>query len=97
MPEPTWLDVAVERFGEPAIAFPEAIIRFDLTRRCWVWFVDGHNYNLALDVDHRGAVKLSVNGPRRHVQLHSAEDLADTDIRAACAFAWPGYREATDG
>jgi hypothetical protein len=92
----TWLDIAIARFGDPAVAFPDPLIRFDLNRRCWVWSVDVENYNLALDVDSRSRVTLSVNGPSGSVKLYGAEDPADADIQAACACVWPGFVDTAD-
>lgn len=84
----TWLDIATAAFGEPAIAFPEPI---RTGRRCWAWFVNGHNFNLALDVDGE-RIFTSANSPGRHAQLWTFGDPTDADLQAICTYAWPGYR-----
>lgn len=88
----TWLDVATAAFGEPAIAFPEPT---RTGRRCWAWFVDGENFNIAIDVEY-GRVCTSANSPGRHAKLYGTADPSDADLQAMCAYAWPGFRaEAT--
>ena len=90
-PAGTWLDVAVERFGEPRIAFPEPRNLGHYTRRCWVWFVDGQNFNIALDVE-GSRVHTSAGSPGRRVELYTNGEPADAEIRGLCECAWPGYR-----
>lgn len=85
------MDIATAAFGEPSIAIPEPVIRPGLNRRCWAWFVDGQNFNIAIDVD-RGRVRTSANSPGRQASLYGDNDPTDDDLQAICAYAWPGYR-----
>ncbi len=91
----TWLDIATAAFGEPSIAFPEPVIRPWMNRRCWAWFVDGQNFNLAIDVEH-GRVHTSANSPGRHAKLYTDADPTDVDLQFICAYAWPGYAAGRD-
>lgn len=92
----TWIGQAAARFGEPSIAFPEPIIRAGMNRRCWVWFVDGQNFNVAIDEQTGGRFKTTAGSPGRHGYLYTDGDPADTEIRALLAFCWPGFAEAAD-
>lgn len=88
----TWIERATAVFGEPSIAFPKPIIRGDLNRRCWAWFVDGQNFNLAIDLDYNGFC-ISANAPRRHVKIWTQGEPTDADIRSALDCAWPGFAD----
>jgi hypothetical protein len=87
----TWFDQAVERFGEPFIAIPEAVIRPGLNRRCWGWFVDGHNYNLAIDQEDTG-FRTTGGSPYRHARIWTSAEPTDAEIRSVLDLAWPGFR-----
>ena len=95
-PEPkTWVEQATAQFGEPDIAFPEPVVRFGLNRRCWVWFVDGHNFNVAIDLrDDRphDRYKVTAASPRRLAEIYTNDEPTDAEIRSALNHAWPGFR-----
>jgi hypothetical protein len=84
----TWLDIAIERFGQPFIAFPEPIRG---GRRCWAFGVDGQNFHLAIDVEH-GRVTTTAGSPGRHARLYGRAEPTDDEIRGLLEYAWPGYR-----
>jgi hypothetical protein len=87
----SWLDQAVECFGEPHIALPEPVIRFDLNRRCWVWFVDGQNFNVAIDQLRPDRFKVTANSPGRLAEIYTKAEPTDAELRSALDHAWPGY------
>jgi hypothetical protein len=87
----TWLETAVERFGQPFIAFPEPVIRPWMNRRCWALGVDGQNFHVAIDVE-GDRVHTSAGSPGRRAELYGTADPTDDELRALCEYAWPGYR-----
>jgi hypothetical protein len=91
----SWIEQATAAFGEPSIAFPEPIIRADMNRRCWVWFVDDRNFNLAIDREYSG-FRVSANSPGRHVKIWTDGEPTDDDIRSALTCAWPGFAKGGD-
>jgi hypothetical protein len=91
----TWLDQAIERFGEPFIAIPDAVIRPGLNRRCWGWFVDGQNYNLAIDREDTG-FRVTGGAPYRHARIWTSTEPTDSEIRSVLDLAWPGFRAVAE-
>lgn len=89
----TWLEQATARFGEPSVAIDKPRDLGDRIRRCWVWFVDGQNYNLAIDDErpHRGRFHTTAGGPGRHAELWTDAEPTDAEIRIALDQAWPGF------
>lgn len=88
----TWLDIATAAFGEPRIAFPEPT---RTGRRCWAFFVDGHNFHVAIDIDN-GRRRTWAGSPGRTAEVRTADDPADADVRGLLSFAWPGFAEAAE-
>lgn len=90
---PAWVEEIVQRYGEPAVDCTEPIVFVDRTRRCWVWSVGGHNFNIVIDTYPTGSwrAQTAVNGPGRNARLYA--EPTDDDIRAMCAFVWPTFRE----
>ena len=92
----TWLETAIASFGDPHLAFPEPIGLGDRKRRCWLFFVDGQNFNLAID-DERGSVhglvRTTAASPGRHAYIVGDDEPDDANLHAICAFAWPGFGE----
>lgn len=95
MPE-TWIKQASTAFGEPHIAISEPVIRPGLHRRCWVWFVGGQNFNIAIDKEQVDRFKTLAGSPGRHAYFYSRDEPTDAQVRELLTFCWPGFAEARD-
>ena len=102
--ERTWLDEAIERWGEPRLRFDEEkrvpSDRGPMYRRCWVWFpiMDGKPVNVHLSIDHYPR-KGDAEFWRVECGYHSSpwpdtgrsfqHDPTDNDVRCVIARGWP--------
>jgi hypothetical protein len=94
MPERTWLDVAHERFGRPIAEHLAPFGTREHSIRKWSWRRPDGYRAVSIEVGGDGWVRTAVRGSHRNAELGGWSDPPDADIQAACAFAWPGYREA---
>lgn len=90
----TWLEAVTARLGEPSIAVADEVNLGDLRRRCWVWFVDGENHNIA--VDRKGPLlHVQAGAPHRRCGLWTTSEPTDEEMRVACRYV--GLLEADRG
>ena len=94
LPTATWLEQAVERFGQPAIDLGQGVGIGTALRRCWGFNVDGENFNLVIDLFKSGRPQYQVlaSSPGHQAKLFLDTEPTDAQLRSICEFAWPGYR-----
>lgn len=81
----TWLEDVTAKLGRPSFAQPVEVQFGYLSRRCWVWFVDGGNHNVAIERHGRGIV-IRAATPHRRCELYTQQEPTDLEIRTACVF-----------
>ena len=94
LPLATWLEQAVEKFGQPHVDLGHGVNIVTSFRRCWIFNVDGQNFNLAIDEMRDGPARFEVhaNSPGHQAKLFLDTEPTDAQLHSICEFAWPGYR-----
>lgn len=90
IPEPgdraaKWLEEVIDHVGLPSFARNNPVNLGYMTRRCWVWFLNGENHNLAIE-QHGARFKVVSGGPGRRCELWTDQEPTDEEVRTACRF-----------
>ncbi|MFY1686443.1 hypothetical protein [Plantactinospora sp. WMMB782] len=78
-----WLKEVIAHLGEPRFAYPDGVRLGDRHRRCWVWFADEVNHNVAIDRSGRWT-EVHAGGKGGHVRLTLANEPNDAQMHAVC-------------